>query len=91
MSESRIKKVKKAARKLIAAFPDLTLKQKAEVYNNTIETMKKAKARKHLLANIPKDQPLMSKKMHAGESLADFRKRRSACNKRRRMREKIKT
>jgi len=89
MSESRIKKIKKTARNLLTASPNLTPKQKAQVYLKTIKTMKKAKVRRHMLANIPTGKQIFSKKLHPGESLADFRKRRKACNKRRREREKL--
>lgn len=91
MNGSRIKKIRKEAKRMLFGSntnpylrkltPDL-----AEIYLKTIKTMKKARVRQSFIASIP-DGDSLSKKMHAGESLANFRNRRKVCNGKRRERE----
>lgn len=88
MSESRIKKIRKAAAHLVATMPGLTMEQRAEVYNKAIKTLKKSRDCRWIMANIPQNPAPISKKIHSSESYADFRLRRKACNERRRQREK---
>jgi hypothetical protein len=75
MNESRIRVIREYVR---------SLQLKPEQANQMYKIVKRAKARANLLANIPKGILKFSKKMHAGESLDDFQKRRKACNKRKR-------
>ena len=56
-------------------------------YNKTIKAFKKIKTVAWLCHNIPNKAAIVSKKRHSGESLADFRVRRKACNHRRRDRD----
>ncbi len=79
MNESRTRTIRKYIR---------SLRLKPERANQMYKMVKRAKARASLLTNIPKVAHKVSKKMHVGESLDDFSKRRKACNKRRREREK---
>lgn len=76
MNQSRIKKIRKAARKL-SQVPQLTFDQQVRVYQGAIRTMKKARQRNWISANIPKESKPISSKMHAGESLSDFRKKKN--------------
>ncbi len=89
MNESRIKKIRKIARKIILATPNLTIKQRTRAYNNSIKRMKNTPIHKWVLANIPKKPTLIFKKIHLKESWAKFQERRKASNKRRRKGEKI--
>lgn len=58
-------------------------------YNRVIKVFKKIKAVAWIHHNIPNKPMIVSKKRHGGESFADFRVRRKACNKRRRHRDGI--
>ena len=87
MNQSRIKKIKRAARIAIFATPGLTQQQAIEIYNGTIQQMKGARKRRNLLAQIPKGSTGLYPKQHKNESLSDFKERRKACNARRRVRE----
>lgn len=59
-----------------------------KLWNRAYKVIKRAHKKSWLKNNIPKVLPLFSKKQHSGESLMDFRIRRKACNKKRRLREK---
>ena len=88
MNQSRIKKIRNAARLAVLAAPNLKPNKRIKVYQGVIRTMKASKSRRFILANIPKELTTYKKK-HTGESLADFRIRRKESNKRRRIAEKL--
>lgn len=50
---------------------------------------RRAKTAREIAALLPKVRKYSHSKRHEGESLMDFRKRRTASNKRRRKREKL--
>lgn len=58
-------------------------------YIKSIKEFKESKGLKWLCNNIPAEVIAISKKRHAGESLADFGARRKKCNARRRERESL--
>ena len=87
MSQSRIKRIRKAAIKLILASPNLTQQQMTKVYQGTIKTMKKAGHQSGIA--LQKESLRISKKMHPGESLMNFQERRKVCNQKRRERESL--
>ena len=89
MNQSRIKKIRNAARLAVLAAPNLKPDKRIEVYQNVIRTMKASKDRRYILANIPKEFIIPYKKKHTSESLEDFKIRRKASNKRRRIAEKL--
>ena len=89
MNQSRIKKIRRAARIAVLAATGLSQNQRIEIYNGTIRQMKGAKKRRNLLAQIPKGSTGLYPKQHKNESLPDFKERRKACNARRRVREKL--
>ena len=88
MNQSRIKKIRNAARLAVLAAPNLKPNKRIEIYQGVIRTMKASKNRRFILANIPKEFTTYKKK-HTGESLVDFRIRRKASNKQRRIAEKL--
>jgi len=81
MNQSRIKRIRKAAIKLVLASPDLTVQQREKVYKGTIKTMKKAT---HRQGTPSKKGLVVSKKMRPSESLMAFQERRKACNHKKR-------
>lgn len=85
MRQSRIKKLRKAAKTLAFAAPNLNQQQKVKVYQGAVETIKKSA---HRQGTPQKGGVIVSKKAWPGESIMDFQERRKICNQKRREREK---
>ncbi|HEB41929.1 MAG TPA: hypothetical protein ENI08_02840 [Candidatus Dependentiae bacterium] len=92
MRNSRIKVIKKyidslrLKRKYSSAVKNYIGKVKlgTDQEEALYKTLKRAKSKANLLANIPNNPSPISKKIHAGESLSNFSARRQVCNKKRR-------
>ena len=81
------KKIKKIKKQIQDAIPPGTKKRQA-IADKAIRDIKALEKRKRILIHLPKYNSILSEKMHKKESLNNFRKRRKACNKRRRIRER---